>query len=170
MLNYDGAYWLDLGARIALAVLAGALIGINRDMHHKSIGLRTLGLVSLASCLLVLAVQQYAVQHGSNGADPASRVTQGIVSGIGFLGAGVILRGPDQIHVFGLTTAAAILVVAALGISCALANWPLLILGFGATLFLLVACGPLEHAIQRRIDRADAYRRDIGDPPKQPRN
>ena len=87
MLNYDSSYWIDMGPRLALAMLAGAVIGINRDMHHKSIGLRTLGLVSMASCLLVLVVQQYAVQHGSNGADPASRVTQGIVSGIGFLGA-----------------------------------------------------------------------------------
>jgi putative Mg2+ transporter-C (MgtC) family protein len=169
MLNYDSGYWLDMGARIALAVLSGAVIGINRDMHHKSIGLRTLGLVSMAACLLVLTVSQFAAQRGLNPSDAASRVTQGIVSGIGFLGAGVILRGPDQIHVFGLTTAAAILVVAALGVSCALANWPLLILGLGAALFLLIACGPLEHAIQRHIDRTDAYRRDIGDPPKQPR-
>ena len=153
MLNYDGGYWLDMGARIALAMLAGALIGINRDLHHKSIGLRTLGLVSLGACLLVLTVSQYALQHGYNSSDAASRVTQGIVSGIGFLGAGVILRGPDQVHVFGLTTAAAILVVAALGISCALAAWPLLILGFGATLFLLIVCGPLEYAIQRSINR-----------------
>ncbi|HZR35614.1 MAG TPA: MgtC/SapB family protein [Nevskia sp.] len=164
MLNYDGGYWLDLGARIVLAVLAGGLIGINRDLHHKSIGLRTLGLVSLASCLLVLSVQQYALQHGSNGADPASRVTQGIVSGIGFLGAGVIMRGPDQMHVYGLTTAAAILVVAALGISCALAVWPILLLGFGATLFLLIACGPLERGIQRYIDRSSGAR--SGEPGK----
>ncbi len=162
MLNYDGGYWLDMGARIALAMLAGALIGINRDLHHKSIGLRTLGLVSLGACLLVLTVSQYALQHGYNSSDAASRVTQGIVSGIGFLGAGVILRGPDQVHVFGLTTAAAILVVAALGISCALAAWPLLILGFGATLFLLIVCGPLEHAIQKQIDRrGSSHKNDI---------
>lgn len=153
MLNYDGGQWMDAGARIALAVLAGAVIGINRDFHHKPIGLRTLGLVSLGSCLLVLAISQYALQHGSNGVDAASRVTQGIVSGIGFLGAGVILRGPDPSHIVGLTTAAAIIVVAALGVACALAAWPLLLLGFVAALFLLAACAPLENAIQRAIER-----------------
>jgi len=150
--------------RIGLAVLAGALIGINRDFHHKSIGLRTLGLVALASCLLVLTVSQYAQQHGNGGYDAVSRVTQGIVSGIGFLGAGVILRAPDQVHVLGLTTAATILVVAALGISCAVAAWPILILGFAGTMILLVACGPVEKAIQRAIDRrrADAAETNAG--------
>jgi putative Mg2+ transporter-C (MgtC) family protein len=68
----------------------------------------------------------------------------------------VILRGPDQIHVYGLTTAAAILVVAALGIACALAAWPILVIGFVVTLFLLIVCGPIEHAIQSRIDRHEA--------------
>jgi len=156
MSSYDGPYWLDLGVRIGLAMLAGALIGINRDFHHKSIGLRTLGLVALASCLLVLTVSQYAQQHGNGGYDAVSRVTQGIVSGIGFLGAGVILRAPDQVHVLGLTTAATILVVAALGISCAVAAWPILILGFAGTMILLIACGPLEKVIQRSIDRRRA--------------
>ncbi|WP_036515775.1 MgtC/SapB family protein [Nevskia soli] len=162
MLNYDAGYWLDMSLRIGLALLAGALVGVNRDLHRKSIGLRTLGLVSLGACLLVLTVSQYAQQHGFNSSDGASRVTQGIVSGIGFLGAGVILRGPDQIHVYGLTTAAAILVVAALGIACALAEWPILIVGFVATLFLLIVCGPIEHAIQIRIERheADAAAKD----------
>ncbi len=156
MQNFDSGYWLEMSLRIVLSMLAGSLIGINRDLHHKSIGLRTLGLVSLSSCLLVLTLSQYAALHGFNSSDPASRVTQGIVSGIGFLGAGVILRGPDQIHVYGLTTAAAILVVAALGIACALAAWPILVIGFVVTLFLLIVCGPIEHAIQSRIDRHEA--------------
>jgi putative Mg2+ transporter-C (MgtC) family protein len=165
MLNYDGGYWVDMSLRIVLAMVTGSLIGINRDMHHKSIGLRTLGLVSLGSCLLVLTVSQYAQQHGFNSSDPASRVTQGIVSGIGFLGAGVILRGPDQIHVYGLTTAAAILVVAAMGIACALAAWPILVIGFVTTLLLLVVGGPIEHAIQQRFtlhDQREAIRKEMG--------
>lgn len=153
MLNQDYAQWTDLGLRVAMAVFAGGAVGINRDLHRKSIGLRTLALVSLASCLLVLTVSQYAIQHGFNSSDAASRVTQGMISGIGFLGAGVIMRGTDQLHVFGLTTAAAILVVAAMGVSCALAEWPLLAIGLGAALFVLVVCGPIEHAIQSRFDR-----------------
>ena len=155
MQNYDSGYWLEMSLRVAMALLAGALVGVNRDLHRKSIGLRTLGLVSVGACLLVLTVSQYAQQHGFNSSDAASRVTQGIVSGIGFLGAGVILRGPDQVHVYGLTTAAAILVVAAMGIASALAAWPILVVGFVATLFLLIVCGPIEHAIQSRIELHD---------------
>jgi putative Mg2+ transporter-C (MgtC) family protein len=151
--SYDMAYLLDLAARVALAVLAGGAVGLNRDMHKKSIGLRTLGLVSLSACLLVLTVSEYARTHGYNSSDASSRVTQGIVSGIGFLGAGAIMRGTDQSHVYGLTTAAAILVVAAMGVSCALAAWPIVILGVLATLFLLVVCAPFERMVQRRFDK-----------------
>jgi putative Mg2+ transporter-C (MgtC) family protein len=156
----ESAHLIDTGLRIGAAILAGAVVGINRDLHHKPIGLRTLGLVALGSCMLVLSVTQYALQHGANSSDAASRVTQGIVSGIGFLGAGVILRGPDQIHVLGLTTAATILVAAALGVSCALAAWPVLLAGFTGTLFLLIVCGPIEGAIQRGIDRRQGTGRD----------
>jgi len=152
MLHPGTSLWLDAGLRIGTSVLVGAIVGINRDLHHKSIGLRTLGLVSLASCLLVLTISQFAMKQQANASDAASRVVQGIVSGIGFLGAGVILRGPDQLHVLGLTTAAAILVVAALGVTCGLAAWPVLILGVGATLFLLVVCRPLERAIQSAMN------------------
>lgn len=151
--SYDLAYLLDMGGRVALAVLAGAVIGINRDMHKKSIGLRTLGLVSLSACLLVLTVTEYGRAHGLNTEDAMSRVTQGLIQGIGFLGAGAIMRGADQTQVYGLTTASAILVVAALGVSCAVAAWPILILGISGTLFLLVVCTPLERAVQRRFDR-----------------
>ncbi len=166
MAALETANWIDPALRLGVAILAGAVIGINRDLHHKPIGLRTLGLVALATCLLVLTVSQYALQHGANSSDAASRVTQGIVSGIGFLGAGVILRGPDQIHVLGLTTAAAILVVAALGVACAVAAWPILILGFGGALFLLVVCGPIENAVQRGIERRQATAQNGGQPPR----
>jgi putative Mg2+ transporter-C (MgtC) family protein len=148
-MNADSATWLDLLLRVGLALLAGVLVGINRDLHQKPIGLRTLGLVSLGACLLTLTASQYAVVHGYNSTDAASRVTQGIVSGIGFLGAGVIMRGRDRRHIYGFTTAAAIWVVAALGIASALAEWPILLIGFGATLLLLIAGGPLERLVER---------------------
>jgi putative Mg2+ transporter-C (MgtC) family protein len=152
MLGTDMALWLDDGLRIGMAMLAGVVIGINRDFHHKPIGLRTLGLVAVTTCMLVLTVSQYAQLHGYNSSDAASRVAQGIVAGIGFLGAGVILR-PNQTQVLGLTTAAAILVVAAMGIASALAAWPVLLLGVGAALFLLAICGPIENAILRAVEQ-----------------
>ena len=74
----------DIVIRLGLAALAGIALGLNRDFHDKPTGVRTLGLVGLASALVVIAVG-----HGDG---DASRVIQGIVTGIGFLGAGVIVR------------------------------------------------------------------------------
>ena len=75
----------DIALRLSAAALAGVTLGLNRDLHGKPTGVRTLGLVALGSALVVLAIAQ-----GSNA--EASRVIQGIVTGIGSLGAGVIVR------------------------------------------------------------------------------
>lgn len=157
--------WQPMMLRLGVALVAGAVIGINRDLHGKPIGIRTLGLVSLGSCLLALAVQQYAVAHGEAGIDALSRAAQGIVSGIGFLGAGVILRTADQAHVRGLTTAATIWVCAAIGLACAIADWPLILMGVVGTLIVLIIGGPLEKAIHRSIDRDTPHRRSSDSTP-----
>jgi putative Mg2+ transporter-C (MgtC) family protein len=76
---------LDIAVRLGAATLVGVLLGLNRDLHGKSTGVRTLGLVCLGSALAVLSI------HAATGAEE-SRVIQGIVTGVGFLGAGVIFR------------------------------------------------------------------------------
>ena len=76
---------LDIAVRLGVATLVGVLLGLNRDLHGKSTGVRTLGLVCLGSALAVLSI------HAVTGAQE-SRVIQGIVTGVGFLGAGVIVR------------------------------------------------------------------------------
>jgi putative Mg2+ transporter-C (MgtC) family protein len=92
-------------------MVIGGVIGLNRELHHKPTGLRTLGLVSLGAALAVIVVAQ----------DPqadASRVIQGVITGVGFIGAGVILHpatAGNQVH--GLTTAATIWVTAGCGSS-----------------------------------------------------
>ena len=113
--------WLDIVLRLGSAILIGGAIGLNRDLHHKPTGMRTLGLVALGSTLAVLGVA----------GDPAavSRVVQGIITGIGFLGAGVILHRPTGGKVHGLTTAATIWVTAAIGVLCGIAAWPILVVG-----------------------------------------
>jgi hypothetical protein len=73
---------LDIAVRLGAATLVGVLLGLNRDLHGKSTGVRTLSLVCLGSALAVLSI------HAVTGTD-ASRVIQGIVTGVGFLGAGV---------------------------------------------------------------------------------
>src|SRR6478752_6259035 len=110
---------LDILLRLATATLVGVFLGLNRDLHGKPTGVRTMGLVSLGSALIVVA----AGLVGGNG--DATRAVQGIVTGIGFLGAGVIVKDTTSDRVHGLTTAAAIWLTAGLGVTCGLGHWVL---------------------------------------------
>src|SRR5512146_361197 len=136
----------DLALRLTAAMLVGGAIGLNRDLRGKPAGVRTHALVSLGSAV----VTAIAADVGGATSDVAavSRVMQGIITGIGFLGAGVILHR-DQGRVRGLTTAASIWVVAALGIACGVADWWPVALGTGLTLLVLMTGGPLERAVHR---------------------
>ena len=135
----------DLGARLALATACGVGVGLNRDLHHKPAGFRTFGIVSLGSALITLAAARIAT------ADPsaASRVMQGILTGIGFLGAGVILRREGTSRVKGLTTAAAIWSTAILGVACGLAEYWLAAIGLLLMLLVLFVGGPVERFFER---------------------
>jgi putative Mg2+ transporter-C (MgtC) family protein len=140
--------WLDIILRLGAAMLIGSLLGLNRELHHKPTGMRTLGLVALGSALAVLAVVL----------DPradVSRVIQGVITGVGFLGAGVILHRPAGGPVHGLTTAATIWVTASLGILCGLAAWRILVIAVFLILFLLIAGGPVEKWWHRRFGSDD---------------
>ena len=94
--------WLDIIARLGSAALIGGIIGLNRDLH-KSSGLRTFSLVGLGAALVVLLTTDGAMDPNAT-----SRVLQGIITGVGFLGAGVIVHEAATAKVRGLTTAAAI--------------------------------------------------------------
>jgi putative Mg2+ transporter-C (MgtC) family protein len=124
----------------------GVLIGINRDLTNKPIGMRTLGLVSLGAAVVSLSTVHF--EGLANHPDALSRVVQGIIqgimAGIGFIGAGVILRDVKSQTVTGLTTAATVWVTAALGIACGLAAWTIVGLSVALALFLLVGLGWLE--------------------------
>ena len=113
--------YLDVFLRLGAAALAGAVIGFDREVREKPAGLRTLTLVSLGSAVFTLT----ALEHGADGS--MSRVIQGIVTGVGFLGAGTIIRGQNEQSVRGLTTAASIWLSAAIGVACAQAFWPLVL-------------------------------------------
>lgn len=136
--------YVDVILRLGAAVLAGALIGLDREVRNKPAGLRTLALVSLGSAVFVLTAFDDVF------ADPRSRVIQGIVTGVGFLGAGTIIRGQSEEAVRGLTTAASIWLAAAIGIACGLAFWPLVIGGSALGLFILVL-EPIEGWLKARI-------------------
>ena len=141
----------DVVVRLFAAAAAGGLIGLNRDLAQKPMGVRTLGLVSLGAATAALAVIQ--VPRMAENADAMSRavqgVIQGVMAGISFIGAGVILRDTVARSVEGLTTAATVWVSAALGIACALGAWITALLATTITLVLLFAGGWVERLSER---------------------
>jgi putative Mg2+ transporter-C (MgtC) family protein len=131
----------DVATRLGVATLAGAVIGLNRDLANKPMGTRTLGLVSLGAAVVTLAAIQ--VPGMAENPDAMSRVVQGIVqgvmAGISFIGAGVILRDAQAKTIEGLTTAATVWLTAALGIACGLAAWWTVLIASAIALALLLA-------------------------------
>jgi putative Mg2+ transporter-C (MgtC) family protein len=130
--------------RLGAAVLVGAIIGFDREVRNKPAGLRTISLVSLGSAIFVVTTVDGAT------ADSASRVIQGIITGIGFLGAGTIVRGQTMKSVHGLTTAASIWLAAALGVACGMAYWPIVIAGCGFGVVIL-ALEPIDNWLKGRV-------------------
>ncbi len=108
---------LRLLIQLTLAVIVGGVLGYEREMAGKAAGVRTHILVCLGSALFVIAVKQSDV-----GPDSAGRVIQGIAAGVGFIGGGAILKISDQETILGLTTASSIWLTAALGVTIALDN------------------------------------------------
>jgi putative Mg2+ transporter-C (MgtC) family protein len=103
---------LEAGLRLLLAAALGAVIGFQREKVHRPAGLRTHILICLGSALFTVV----SVLGFSGAVDP-SRVAAGIVTGIGFIGAGVIFHGMSEDKIVGITTAASIWVTAAIGIA-----------------------------------------------------
>ena len=138
----------DIGIRLAVATLIGCMIGLNRFAHHRFIGVRTLGLVSLGAAALVVAALETG--SGNDQLAAASRIIQGIVTGIGFIGAGVIVQGERGHKVHGLTTAATVWVSAVAGILCGLGAWRVTAIVTVLVGVVLLAGGPIEELLVRR--------------------
>jgi putative Mg2+ transporter-C (MgtC) family protein len=106
----------EIALRLVLSALLGGLIGLERQMVRRNAGLRTHMLVSLGSCLIMLTSMDVFDIYSSKVAMDPSRIAAGVITGIGFLGAGAIMKeGVDR--VMGLTTAASLWVVAAIGLA-----------------------------------------------------
>ena len=108
--------YLEIFYRLLFAMLIGCAIGIDRNLRGKPTGLKTLGLVALGSALVTMAAMNFAFGAEDHNRDAVSRAIQGVITGIGFLGAGVIIHEQRTEKVRGLTTAASIWITAALGI------------------------------------------------------
>lgn len=132
ILNHCLLFISNEGVQIFLAVLLGGLIGLERELKGKPAGLRTTILICLGSTLFMMLSSKVAQMAGSQEADPA-RIASGIVTGIGFLGAGSIFRGEGTVQ--GLTSAATIWVVGALGLAIGCGHY---VLAIGVTIIILL--------------------------------
>ena len=139
----------DILVRLAMATVIGAALGLNREIRGKPAGLRTHALVALGTALVTLAGIELAGHDGEFDSNSVSRVIQGIVAGIGFLGGGTILKSDSGEHISGLTTAASLWVVACLGIACGVGLWQMALVALGLALLVLVAGEPLERVLHR---------------------
>jgi len=128
--------------RVIAAVVLGGFLGIERERAGKPAGFRTHMLVCLGTALVVLACTEVKMSL-----DGLSRVIQGIVTGIGFVGAGTILKLNEQREIKGLTTAAGLWMTAAIGVACGLGGIGLAVIGTIVALLILA----LEHVIDTRI-------------------
>jgi putative Mg2+ transporter-C (MgtC) family protein len=140
----------DIAFRLIAAVVVGILIGIDREWRNKPVGVRTLALVSLGAALVCLTTVHLRAldNHPEAIARVVSGVIEGVMTGIGFIGAGAVIQRSREVE--GLTTAATVWVTAALGIACALATWEVVAVGVGLTLVVLVLLHPLDFIIDRR--------------------
>lgn len=143
---HDLTLW-DMTVRLMLSVLLGALIGMERETHGRPAGLRTHILVCFGSTLFTLASYQMAGKMY----DPA-RITAQIVTGVGFLGAGTIIHQGSIIR--GLTTAASIWTVAAIGVATGIGGDMLYLAGIASFLVFIVLSliAPLEKLLTSRRD------------------
>ena len=133
----------DVPQRLLLAAVLGAAIGLEREYRGKPAGLRTNILIALASALFTVL----SIAIGGGGATP-DRIAAQIVTGIGFLGGGAILRSGNTIH--GLTTAATIFVNAAIGMAAGAGEFATATVATGLTLIVLAVLVPIESYFDRR--------------------
>ena len=132
----DTALTLETVISLVLAMLFGAIVGVEREKTHKPAGLRTHMLVSLGSCLFTIVSVSFSL-------DPA-RIAAGIVAGIGFIGAGTIWAEKDKIK--GITTAASLWATGAIGLTTGIGDYPL-----AAFVALLVLLTLYSKAIFKRL-------------------
>lgn len=127
--------------RLLLAALLGGILGLERERHGKAAGLRTHMLVTMGAALFVLVPQQAGMPMAD-----ISRIIQGVVAGIGFLGAGAIIKHRSEADVQGLTTAAGIWIAAAIGVACGLGRESTAVMSTVLALIVL-------SLVPRRLDR-----------------
>jgi putative Mg2+ transporter-C (MgtC) family protein len=141
--NWD--MYCTIALRLGLALVVGATLGLNRWLHHKSAGIRTHALVAIGSATAIMLIADFV----QDDAQAVSRVLQGLITGLGFLGAGVIIREQSSQKIHGLTTAASLWSCALIGAAFGAGEFALGILTLGAILLTLLIGGPLERLMAK---------------------
>lgn len=144
----------ELVARFVIAALFGGIVGIQREIHHKTAGFRTNILICLGSTLLTIISLKITLDYTSTVADPG-RIAAQIVTGIGFLGAGAIIRGRGA--VIGLTTAASIWVTAAIGMAVGMGYYLEAGITVITSVIILQGLLPFERMIHGRVKSVNYY-------------
>ena len=142
----------ETALRLSAALIVGTILGLNRELHGKPAGLRTHALVSLGAAIAAIVVLKSPDGSLATDQNAIGRVVQGILTGVGFLGAGVILHDPAG-HISGLTTAATIWICAVLGLVCGLGYWGVMGIAVVLTALVLVLGRPLERLAERLFKR-----------------
>jgi putative Mg2+ transporter-C (MgtC) family protein len=158
----------EIVLRLLSATILGAILGLNRNLRGKAAGLRTHALVSLGAALAVLTADLIVGMGPGAERGAVTRAIQGIIAGVGFLGAGAILKTHSTRAIRGLTTASVIWLAATIGIACGAGYWRAAALAVVLALAVLTMGRPLENALDRafgRMVREKHRRRDAGDAP-----
>lgn len=139
--------YTTIALRLGLALLAGSILGLNRWLHHKSAGIRTHSLVAIGSATAVILISDFV----KDDAQAMSRVLQGLITGLGFLGAGVIIHEQRSSKIHGLTTAASLWTCALVGAAFGGGQFVLGLFSIGAIFTALALGGPLERLVSRLL-------------------
>ena len=144
----DAHHWVRITVRLSAALIVGTLVGLQRELTHKPAGLRTHMLVALGTSLFLIS----AAESGMSSAD-LSRLVQGIVTGIGFLGGGAILKLATEREIHGLTTAAGVWMTAAASVAAALGQVVVALVGTIVGLVVLITIRSLEQHLSHDLKR-----------------
>jgi putative Mg2+ transporter-C (MgtC) family protein len=148
----DGQAVLDVVIPLGASAVLGGSLGFERELRGRWAGLRTHMLVAIGAAMFVLAGV-----HGSPGSPlDITRVIQGITAGIGFIGAGTILKLTDRLEVKGLTTASSIWLAAAIGTAAGIKQYVLAVTGAVVAVVVLAVLGQLEKRLERFREPRDS--------------
>ena len=141
----------QFSTRLLTAAILGSLLGFDRERKGKKAGLRMHMLVALGAALFLALIQ-----YPGHTSDDISRVVQGVVVGIGFLGSGTIIKLQKEGQIHGLTTAASIWFTAAVGVTVGMGQFVIAVVGMVLAWIMVAVLGPIEAWMERPPDRPSA--------------